>query len=177
MQITFTVHAVIGCNLAWQTRMGYYTHRQWHAPVFWSINQRQSSSDGTEKRKISLFKTQRLMFTSLQNIVHDFIENLNTNTCTIRCLKRNFSRLYKLRKRSSEVCNPSQAWMSFRRVIRRVHAIVASHWQAWTKRNQTFSRKEFLKLKYRSLSQYDSLSGSFATNSAATVNCNSIYSK
>ena len=45
------------------------------------------------------------------------------------------------------------------------------------KEDQTFSIKDFLKLKYRSLSQYVSLSGSFAINSAVTVNCNLIYRK
>ena len=62
-------------------------------------------------------------FTSLQNIVYDFIQNLKTNKCTIRHLKRNFSRLCKLRKRSSQVCDGSHASTSFRRVIRRARAI------------------------------------------------------
>ena len=63
----------------------------------------------------------------------------------------------------------------------------SSKWSYWRsevtevdaelKEDHTFSRKEFLKLKYRSLSQYVSLSGSFATSSAATVNCNLIYRK
>ena len=62
-------------------------------------------------------------FTSLQNIVYDFIQNLKTNKCTIRHLKRNFSRLCKLRKRSSEACDRSHASTSFRRVIRHARAI------------------------------------------------------
>ena len=45
------------------------------------------------------------------------------NTCTIRRLKRNFCRFYKLRKWSSEACDPSHTWASFRRVIRHARAI------------------------------------------------------
>ena len=124
MHITFTVRCLMWCDLVWQSRVGNYTRRQWHAPVFWSTNQWQSFLRSTEKRKISLHRTQRSMFyKSTEHSPRFHSEFEYKCTCTIQHLKRNFSRLCKLRKRSTEVCDPSHALMSFRCVIRRALAI------------------------------------------------------
>ena len=105
--ITFTVRC---CNVMQSclTVTRGQLHAQTMTRQFFGVQIGDKVSSDLPKRERSPYSELKdRCFTSLQNIVHDFIQNLNTSTytCSIRRLKRNFSRLCKLRKRSSD-CTP-----------------------------------------------------------------------
>ena len=114
MHIIFTVRCCDVMQSCWTCHAWATTHADNDMHQFSGVQiSNKVSSDLPKREKSPYSELKDRCFTSLQNVhvVHDFIQNLYTSTCTIRCLKRNFSRLYKLSKRCFES-------MSFKRVIR-----------------------------------------------------------